>query len=257
MGWNPEIVAGASLAGLTVAGTLAYATLSAQSQIFGPTLRYPPRVNDLALTFDDGPNPAATPQLLDVLARHHATATFFLIGNFVRLEPALTRRIAAAGHSIGNHTLSHPFLPRHSAARIRAELAGCNAALEDTLGARIELFRPPHGAVRPVVLRAARELGLTTVQWNLIVGDWSAGSIDLILHRLQQGIARNQSRGRGTNVVLHDGGQAGPGQSRLPTVNGVDRLLSGLTSPPRFVVPTPSGWSLPDCRDQAKLSVAQ
>ncbi|HEY6374034.1 MAG TPA: polysaccharide deacetylase family protein, partial [Edaphobacter sp.] len=84
------------------AGTLTYATLSAGSQLFGPTLIAPARPNEVALTYDDGPNPAATPHLLEVLARHQVRATFFLIGNFVRQCPALVRQIAAAGHLIGN-----------------------------------------------------------------------------------------------------------------------------------------------------------
>jgi len=233
-----SVAAACALTG--VAGSLAYAALSPESQIFGHTVLAPPQPNHLALTFDDGPNPAATPQLLEVLARHHARATFFLIGDFVRKEPALTREIAAAGHVIGNHTMTHPWLPFHSASRIRAELAGCNAALEDTLGRKVGLFRPPHGARRPAVLQAARELGLQTVQWNLIVGDWSAPSADIILSRLERGIAKNRQRGRGTNVVLHDGGQAGLGQPRLRTVEAVDRLLTGLRD---TVFVTPPDWT--------------
>jgi peptidoglycan/xylan/chitin deacetylase (PgdA/CDA1 family) len=227
-----------------VAGALTYATLSAQAQIFGRTILGPPLPQQLALTFDDGPNPAATPALVEVLARHSVRATFFLIGDFVRREPALTREIAAAGHAIGNHTMTHPWLPFISAARIRAELAGCNGALEDTLGSKVELFRPPHGAVRPEVLRAAGELGLKTVQWNLIVGDWDADSSATILTRLEGGIARNRRRGRGTSVVLHDGGHTGLGQPRLRTVEAVDRLLGSLDcleSATSFV--TPPDWT--------------
>jgi len=223
-----------------VAGSLTYATLSAQSQLFGRTVLAPPLPNQLALTFDDGPNPAATPQLLEVLARHKARATFFLIGDFVLREPTLTREIAAAGHVIGNHTMTHPWLPFVSAARIRTELASCNAALETTLGRRVLLFRPPHGAVRPAVLRTARELGLKTVQWNLIVGDWSAASADIILERTARGIARNRRRGRGTNVVLHDGGHTGLGQPRLNTVEAVDRLLGSLSD---TILVTPPNWT--------------
>ena len=240
-------VAAAAFAGLAatgLAGTLAYATLSAQSQIFGRTILGPPLPQQLALTFDDGPNPAATPQLLEVLARHQARATFFLIGSYVRREAGLTREIAAAGHAIGNHTMTHPWLPFITAARIRAELAGCNAALEDTLGRPIKLFRPPHGAVRPAVLRAARELDLKIVQWNLIVDDWKADSATTILERLEAGIARNRGRGQGTNVVLHDGGHVGLGQPRLKTVEAVDSLLSrlrDLADAASFV--TPPAWT--------------
>jgi len=231
----------AAASGLTFTGLAAaavYGALSPESQLFGPTLVAPPLPNQLALTFDDGPNPAATPQLLEVLTRHNIRATFFLIGDFVRLQPALTREIAAAGHIIGNHTMSHPFLPRYSSTRIHSELAGCNAVLEDTLGRRITLFRPPHGGRSPAVFRAARSLGLHTVQWNLIVGDWSAASAEIILARLERGIARHTRAGRGTNIVLHDGGQGGLGQPRLRTVEAVARLLDRIASGTQFVVPT-------------------
>jgi len=231
----------AAASGLTLAGlaaTAAYGVMYPESQLFGRTIVAPPLPNQLALTFDDGPNPAATPQLLEVLARHSIRATFFLIGNFVRLEPALTREIAAAGHVIGNHTMTHPFLPRYSSARIHSELAGCNAALEQTLGRKITLFRPPHGGRSPAVFRAAASLGLQTVQWNLIVGDWSAASSATIISRLEKGIARHRRSGSGTNIVLHDGGQAGLGQPRLKTVEAVENLFYSLAADTEFVVPT-------------------
>lgn len=240
---NPVDVA--ALTGLALAGvaaTAAYGVMYPQSQLFGRTIVAPPRPNQLALTFDDGPNPAATPRLLEVLARHNVRATFFLIGNFVRLEPSLTREIAAAGHMIGNHTMTHRFLPRYSSAWILSELAGCNAALEDTLGRRVELFRPPHGGRTPAVFRAAASLGLQTVQWNLIVGDWMDVPSATLLSRLEHGIARHRRGGRGTNVVLHDGGQAGLGQPRLKTVEAVESLLQRLAGDgTEFVVPTDDG----------------
>jgi peptidoglycan/xylan/chitin deacetylase (PgdA/CDA1 family) len=216
----------------------------AESQIFGATLVAPPLPNQLALTFDDGPNPAATPQLLEVLARRNVRATFFLIGNFVRLEPALTRQIAAAGHVIGNHTMTHPFLPKYAAAHILRELADCSAALEDILGQPVTLFRPPHGGRSPAVFRAANSLNLKVVQWNLIAGDWKAASSDVIVERIENGIASHRSRGRGTNVVLHDGGQAGLGQPRLKTVEAVESLLNRLGPDTAFVTPSAEGWGL-------------
>ena len=228
----------AAVAVIGFAATVAYGTMYPQSQLFGRTIVAPPRPNQLALTFDDGPNPAATPRLLEVLARHNVRATFFLIGDFIRLQPGLTREIAAAGHSVGNHTMSHPFLPRCSSSRIRSELAGCNAALEDTLGRKVELFRPPHGGRTPEVFRAAASLGLKTVQWNLMVGDWMDVPSSTILTRLETGIRRHTKSGRGTNVVLHDGGQAGLGQPRLKTVEAVALLLANVVGHMEFVVPT-------------------
>ena len=235
----------AALAALAVvgsaAGFLGYATHSAGSQLCGPTLVAPPHAHQLALTFDDGPNPAVTPYLLDILAEHNVRATFFLIGTHVLAQPALTRQIAAAGHVIGNHTMHHPRLTRHRESTIRAELAGCNQALEQTLGHPVTLFRPPHGARRPAVIRIARQLGLQTVQWNLIVGDWKPIDAAEILSRLEHGITRNAGRGQGTNVVLHDGGQHTLTAERMPTVHAVRDLLDQIRPDTHFV--TPPNWT--------------
>src|ERR1700677_3847379 len=99
--------------GLAAAGC-AYAAMSPQSQIFGRTLTVPANTpgqpGELALTFDDGPTPACTPRLLDILAQHDVRATFFLIGGFAQQQPDLVRRIHSAGHLIGNHSWSHPNL---------------------------------------------------------------------------------------------------------------------------------------------------
>src|ERR1700729_1163553 len=92
-----------------LAGGCTYAALSAQSQIFGPVLIASRNPDEIALTYDDGPNDIATERLLEVLAHHQARATFFLIGPHVRQRPQLARAIASAGHLIGNHTMTHPW----------------------------------------------------------------------------------------------------------------------------------------------------
>ena len=216
----------AVVAGLAaVGGTLAWAALSPESQIFGRTLIAPSRPDEFALTFDDGPNPAVTPHLLEVLARTNVRATFFLIGGFVRLCPGLVREIAAAGHLIGNHTMTHPWLAWQSERRIREELGGASAAIEDVLGEPVRYFRAPHGARRPAVLRVAREMGMIPVQWNIICQDWRPIGVEGIFGHATRGVERNRRRGFATNVVLHDGGQKGLGASRMDTVRAVERLL--------------------------------
>jgi peptidoglycan/xylan/chitin deacetylase (PgdA/CDA1 family) len=216
-------------AALTTAGLLAsgctYAALSAQSQIFGKVLIAGGNPNEVALTYDDGPNDIATERLLDVLAHHNVRATFFLIGRYVRQRPQIARAIASAGHLIGNHSMTHPWLALQSSARIHQELTGCNAILEDTLGIPIRYFRAPHGARRPAVLRIARSLGLTPVQWNIIPGDWQPIGAEEIAARTIRGITRNRQHNRASNIVLHDGGQKGLGQPRLPTVEATKILL--------------------------------
>jgi peptidoglycan-N-acetylglucosamine deacetylase len=230
-------------AAAAAAGTLTYAALSAQSQLFGKLLIAPRNPNEIALTYDDGPNDIATERLLEVLARNNTRATFFLIGRYVQQRPAIARAIAAAGHLIGNHTMTHPWLAWQSANRIREELTRCNAAIEDTLGTPVRYFRAPHGARRPAVLRIAHELGLTPVQWNLLPGDWKPISAREIADRTLSGIIRNQRQNRSSNIVLHDGGQAGLGQPRLPSVEATSLILQHYKNQPEIRFVTVDSWN--------------
>ena len=220
----PTVVASAVGVGLLVGG-FRYASLWPASQIFGRTLIAGDDPGEVALTFDDGPNDTATPRLLEVLARYEVRATFFCMGKFARQEPALVREIVAAGHLLGNHTMTHPRLSLQPATRVRQELADCNALLEDIAGNAVRYFRPPFGARRPVVLQLARELGLTPVMWNVTGYDWEPIGADGILRNLERGVARNQRRRRASNLLLHDGGHSAMGIPRLDTVLAVERLL--------------------------------
>ena len=228
-----RIFAGAAVAGVAAvaaAGLCTYAALSAGSQLFGPTLIANRNPNEIALTFDDGPNDPYTLQLLDIFAEHQLRATFFMIGHFARQRADIVCAVQAAGHLIGNHTMTHPWLVLKSPAKARRELADCNAALEDVLGQRVSYFRPPHGSRRPDILRAARELGLTPVMWNVIAHDWEPGILtEDVLGHVSNGMRRNRQAGWGTNIVLHDGGQAGIGQNRSSTVEAVRRLVAKLS----------------------------
>src|SRR5277367_1906361 len=186
------VIAGVGVAGIAASGLLTYAALSAGSQLFGRTLIANRNPNEIALTFDDGPNDPYTFQLLDILAQHQVRATFFMIGRFVRQRPDIVRAVHAAGHLIGNHTMTHPWLVLEPPSRVRQEIADCNAALEDVLGHKIEYFRPPHGSRRPDVLRTARELRLTPVMWNVIGRDWEPGiSGAKVQGHVEKGIERN------------------------------------------------------------------
>jgi len=234
--------AAAAAATIAVGGTLAYAALSPESQLFGRTLIAGRDPDEVALTYDDGPNDAATLQLLDVLARQNVRATFFMIGRFVQQRPEIVRAVHAAGHLVGNHTMTHPWLAWQPDRVIRDELRDCNQALEDALGAPVRYMRPPHGARRPAVLRAARELGLTVVQWNIKGHDWEPIGADGVLHKLERGMQTVRQRRRGANILLHDGYDQRMGADRSATVQATERLLTHLTATGSRLV-TVDAWS--------------
>jgi peptidoglycan-N-acetylglucosamine deacetylase len=215
----------AAASGLALGGYF-YAGMWPTSQIFGKSILAGRDPNEYALTYDDGPNDACTEQILEILGRHEVRATFFLIGSFVRARRDLTRRIHAAGHLIGNHTFTHPWLLFVSPSRVREELFSTNAAIEDAIGEKIRHFRPPHGARRPDVLRTAHELGLTSVMWNAMGYDWNPTTPEIILANLDKGIRRNRDRGHGSNLLLHDGGHTGIGQDRTATVAATAALMA-------------------------------
>src|SRR4051794_41572791 len=123
----------AGAAGLAAAGVASYGAIAPESELFGKTLHGLPNRKQLALTYDDGPNDRHRLNLLDVLAKHDVKATFFLIGKHVATKPEIARRIAAAGHVIGNHTYKHPNLALCSEARIRQELSDCKKILQETI----------------------------------------------------------------------------------------------------------------------------
>lgn len=212
-------------AAAAAAGYAGYAAMAPGSELYGRTLSRGSDPAEMALTFDDGPNDPHTPRLLDVLAKHNAKATFFLIGRYVRQRPEIARAIQNAGHAIGNHTYSHPNLILVSPSRLREELEGCNKALEDALGVTpAPLFRPPFGGRRPDVLRLVRERGLTTVMWSITGYDWSAPSAETIVAKVSAQI-QSRPHKQGEIVLLHDGSHKGFGANRAPTVEATRLLL--------------------------------
>jgi peptidoglycan/xylan/chitin deacetylase (PgdA/CDA1 family) len=210
----------AGAAGLAAAGAASYGAIAPESELFGKTLHRLGDRKQLALTYDDGPNDPHTPHLLDVLAKHDVKATFFLIGKHVAAEPEIVRRIATAGHVIGNHTYTHPNLLFCSAQRTHKELSDCEKALSDTVGEHSKLFRPPFGARRPAVLKVARNMGLTTVCWNVTCYDWKLRTAEQVERH-----ATRQISG-GDIILLHDGGHTAIGADRAHTVVATELLIA-------------------------------
>jgi peptidoglycan-N-acetylglucosamine deacetylase len=200
--------------------TAGYQSMAPTGQWYGRTFTGLPRGSrQLALTYDDGPNDPHTLRLLEVLARHEVRATFFLIGRYVRQRPDIVGEILRAGHVIGNHTFSHPLLIFQSDAEIRRQLVECQAALEDSIGEDVKMFRPPFGGRRPAVLQIARELRLQSVMWSVTGYDWNAPPADVIEKKVVR-----QVRG-GDVILLHDGGHKEMGADRSQTVVATERLI--------------------------------
>ena len=226
----PATIALVSAAAASYAG---YATMAPGAQLYGRTLTHGIDPTQMALTYDDGPNDPHTLRLLDVLAKHNARATFFLIGRYVRQRPEIARAIQSAGHEIGNHTDSHPNLIFLSAAKLRQQLEDCNKALEDALGIKPTLFRPPFGGRRPNVLRTARAMGMRPIMWSVTAYDWSAKTAEAIVTKATSQIA-SRRQPQGEIILLHDGGHLAFGADRSHTVEATRQLLQQYESK-RFV----------------------
>ncbi|HEY6416158.1 MAG TPA: polysaccharide deacetylase family protein [Acidimicrobiales bacterium] len=212
---------------LGAAGWAIYQGQAPKPQAFGKTFIGTPGNGKLmALTYDDGPNTAWTPQLLDLLAKHDVKATFFSIGHYAREQPELLREVAAAGHAIGNHTYSHIAMPFHTAGTLRRELRMATEAIEDA-GVEMpqvqgrRLMRPPWGRRRPGTLRLLREEGYVPVVWSVTLWDWSKGvTTEKIMRK-----AEKQIRG-GDVILLHDGCNVAMGWDRSHSVQATELILT-------------------------------
>lgn len=139
----------------------------------------------VAMTFDDGPHPSLTPQLLDILAARQIRVTFYVIGSRVVRQPDLTRRIAAAGHEIGNHTWSHPSLSGLGDATILSELDRTTQAVFDAVGRPPVTMRPPYGNLSERQrLMVHRERNLPTVLWSVDPEDWRRPGSSVVTSRI-------------------------------------------------------------------------
>jgi peptidoglycan-N-acetylglucosamine deacetylase len=197
------------------AGTYSYAACVPSAQLFGHTIRYTGNPKTIALTFDDGPNPAITPALLELLAKHSFRATFFLIGAHVRAFPELASEIVQYGHTIGNHTDTHPALPLLSAQKIAAELDRCDEAIEQATGIRPRWMRPPYGFRSPLLNGVVRRRdGSGVVMWSRLASDWKPQPAEKVMRRLRR-------VGGGDIVLLHDADHRLPRGDRRHTVEAL------------------------------------
>lgn len=213
-----------SLIGLSAAaavGAAVYQAVAPRGQWYGRNfVSLRPGARQIALTYDDGPNDPHTLRLLEVLAKHNAQATFFLIGQFVEQRPDIVREIAKAGHAIGNHTFTHPHLPFLSDADTRIQFERCQQAIAHAIGQPSRIFRPPFGMRRPRTFQIARSLGLEPIMWSITGFDWNAPVAAKISKRVSALI-----RG-GDVILLHDGSHLGMGGDRSQSVIATETILA-------------------------------
>ncbi len=142
----------------------------------------------VALTFDDGPHPVLTPQLLDILRNEGVRATFYVIGRNVQTYPEIARRIVAEGHEIANHTWSHPTLTAISAARLDKEMTSTTEIIQRVTGRRPTNMRPPYGAVNERVRQSMfNDHGLDVIMWSVDPLDWRRPGAEVVRQRLVDG----------------------------------------------------------------------
>ncbi|HKO17136.1 MAG TPA: polysaccharide deacetylase family protein [Gemmatimonadaceae bacterium] len=210
--------------GAVVAGGIAHGMFYRNSPIFGRVLRHlPPSAEPtVALTFDDGPNPEATPALLDALAGEGIHATFFILGRHADRWPELVRRITADGHMVGNHGYFHRKLHLKSPRYVRQDLELGTRIIEQASGVRPTVFRAPHGFRSPWVTGIARSLGQRTVGWSLGVWDSDRPGVEEIVKRTVEG-ARP-----GSILLLHDGDGYDARGDRMQTARAVPIIIDSL-----------------------------
>ena len=186
------------------AGAMKHLVRSVGGRIAGSVVRVKGRTPQVVLTFDDGPDPEVTPQVLDVLARHGASATFFVLGTRVGRWPDLVQRIVAEGHEVGVHGVDHRRVPGQPRDDVAAALSEFRAELAELTGTPIRWYRPPHGAQTLATWRMVRTLGMVPVFWSGTNWDWKPVTPE-------QRLAKASTATPGAIVLAHDGAGDAPG----------------------------------------------
>ena len=174
---------------------------------------------EIALTFDDGPNPPYTSQILNILRRFHINATFFDIGRQVVVFPNLVQMESINGNFVENHTWAHPNLPDLSVPSVQWQISTTSSAIERITGIRPTLLRPPYGAFNLTTLAVINTFGLTTITWNIDPQDWSRPGTTTIVNRVLTNVSN------GAIILMHDGGgDRSETVAALPTI--IETLLN-------------------------------
>lgn len=172
---------------------------------------------EIALTFDDGPFPVYTEQILAVLAKYHIKATFFSLGQQVAAYPELTSKVYQAGCEVENHTWNHPSLPSLSVSAQTWQVTNTNTTIETTIKQAPIVVRPPYGAYNQPFLSMVHNMNMATVIWNVDSEDWKRPGVDAIVQRVLTTVKN------GSIILMHDGGG-----DRSQTVAALPKIIEAL-----------------------------
>jgi peptidoglycan/xylan/chitin deacetylase (PgdA/CDA1 family) len=204
----------------------------ATKALWGPVSHVSTSEQVAALTFDDGPDPRFTPDLLDILDKHHAKGTFFVLGEAAQRYPEIIRSAAERGHEIGNHSWDHPSFALIDRRERRRQLKACAEVIKPY---HSRLFRPPYGHQSVPACMDAVMLGYRVIKWNKHAFDWLDHDAKWMAEHMESEIHP------GNIIALHDALRYvldDKYADRRPTLNAVDMLLATLAGRYQFVTVT-------------------
>ncbi len=190
-----------------------------------------------ALTFDDGPDKIATPQVLEILKRHNVKATFFMLGTQVEANPKMVKRIVDEGHVIGNHSWSHPNLAKNTMQEVKKQINDTQDILEDITGIRPILFRPPYGNLTKEQQDVVFDMGLAVVNWSVDTLDWKGVSSEEIVETVHKEIWP------GGIILQHNSGGK---DNRANTIGALETIITELKEKGYSFVTVPELLHLPE-----------
>lgn len=205
-----------------------------QISLPGETVYFIPNNQKMvALTFDDGPNGAATEQILDALKARRVPATFFLIGANVERCPETARRMVAEGHLVGNHTYSHPRFDQIAAAAMEQDIVAGSKAIEKATGVRPRWLRPPFGINGRGLTDVCRKQDLIIAGWSLDANDWNPHPVNDLVNAIVDQVVP------GDIILLHDGCETRPDADRNATAAAVPLIVDQLKAAGFVLVTVP------------------